>query len=186
MPEQAPGQASSLILPFEGIVPTLAPGAWVAPGASVVGDVILGPDASVWYGCVLRGDVHHIRIGARSNIQDLSMLHVRSHQYGCIVGDDVTVGHNVVLHGCTIGDGCLIGMGAIILDGAEIGPRCIIAAGALVTKGSVIPEGSLVVGAPAKVVRSLTPEEMAANAKLALKYVELSRRYLDLGLQREE
>jgi carbonic anhydrase/acetyltransferase-like protein (isoleucine patch superfamily) len=178
MPEQAPGQASSLILPFEGIVPTLAPGAWVAPGASVVGDVILGPDASVWYGCVLRGDVHHIRIGARSNIQDLSMLHVRSHQYGCIVGDDVTVGHNVVLHGCTIGDGCLIGMGAIILDGAVVEAGCLVAAGALIPPGMHVPSGSVVMGSPAKIKRAVSDEERQSFLDSAAHYVRLKARHV--------
>jgi gamma-carbonic anhydrase len=171
MPDQA------ILLPFEGILPTLAPGAWVAPGASVIGDVWLGQDASVWYGCVLRGDVHHIRIGARTNIQDLSMLHVRSHTHGCIVGDDVTVGHNVVLHGCTIGDGCLIGMGAIILDGAHIEAGCLVAAGALIPPGMHVPAGSVVMGSPAKIKRQVSEEERAGFLDSAAHYVQLMRRH---------
>jgi carbonic anhydrase/acetyltransferase-like protein (isoleucine patch superfamily) len=173
-----PDAASGLILPFEGILPTLAPGAWVAPSASVIGDVVLGQDASVWYGSVLRGDVHHIRVGARSNIQDLSMLHVRSHQFGCIVGEDVTVGHHVVLHGCTIGDGCLIGMGAIILDGATIGDGCLIAAGALIPPGMHVPPRSVVMGSPGKIKREVSDEEQAGFRESAAHYVRLMQRHI--------
>jgi carbonic anhydrase/acetyltransferase-like protein (isoleucine patch superfamily) len=145
--------------------------------------VEIGQESSVWYTAVLRGDINRIVLGDQTNVQDGSVLHV-SDDFACVLGDRVTVGHRAVVHACTVGDEVLVGMGAVILDGAQIGPRCIIAAGALVTKGASIPEGSLVVGSPAKVVRALTREEMAANARLALKYVELSRRYLDLGLQK--
>jgi len=165
--------------------PSVHPSAFIAPGAVVLGAVEIGSESSVWYSSVLRGDINRIVLGHQTNVQDGCVLHV-SDDFACVLGDRVTVGHRAVVHACTVGDEVLVGMGAIILDGAQIGPRSIIAAGALVTKGAVIPEGSLVVGAPAKVVRSLTPEEMAANVKLALKYVELSRRYLDLGLQRGE
>ena len=120
-------------------------------------------------------------IGPQSNVQDGSVLHV-SDDFACILGERVSVGHRAVVHACTVGDEVLVGMGAVIMDGAQVGPRSIIAAGCLVTKGMVIPEGSLVVGSPARVVRTLTPEERAANARLALKYVEISRRYLGLGL----
>jgi len=161
--------------------PSLADGVFIAPGAVVIGAVELGAESSVWYGAVLRGDINRIIVGPQSNVQDGSVLHV-SDDCACVLGERVTVGHRAVVHACTVGDEVLVGMGAIILDGAQIGPRSIIAAGALVTKGAVIPEGSLVVGSPARVVRSLTPEERAANARLALKYVELSRRYLALGL----
>jgi len=154
---------------------------FIAPGAVVIGAVELGAESSVWYGSVLRGDINRIIIGAQSNVQDGSVLHV-SDDHACVLGDRVTVGHRAIVHACTVGDEVLVGMGAIILDGAIIGARSIIAAGALVTKGKVIPEGSLVVGSPAKVVRMLTPEEQAANAKLALKYVEVSRRYREAGM----
>lgn len=150
--------------------------AFIAPGAVVVGAVSLGPESSVWYGSVLRGDINRIRVGAQSNVQDGSVLHV-SDDCECVLGERVTVGHRAVVHACTVGDDVLVGMGAIILDGAVIGARSVIAAGALVTKGKIIPEGSLVVGSPARVVRELTPEEQAANTKLALKYVEVSRRF---------
>jgi carbonic anhydrase/acetyltransferase-like protein (isoleucine patch superfamily) len=163
--------------------PSVHPSAFIAPGAVVLGGVEIGQESSVWYTAVLRGDINRIVLGDQTNVQDGSVLHV-SDDFACVLGDRVTVGHRAVVHACTVGDEVLVGMGAVILDGAQIGPRCIIAAGALVTKGASIPEGSLVVGSPAKVVRALTREEMAANARLALKYVELSRRYLDLGLQK--
>jgi carbonic anhydrase/acetyltransferase-like protein (isoleucine patch superfamily) len=161
--------------------PSVHPSAFIAPGAVVLGDVEIGAESSVWYTAVLRGDINRIVLGSQTNIQDGSVLHV-SDDFACVLGDRVTVGHRAVVHACTVGDEVLVGMGAIILDGAQIGPRSIIAAGALVTKGTVIPEGSLVVGSPAKVVRPLSREEMAANARLALKYVELSRRYIAMGL----
>lgn len=161
--------------------PAVAEDAFIAPGAVVLGAVEMGPQSSAWYGAVIRGDINRIVVGAQSNVQDGSVLHV-SDDHACILGDRVTVGHRAVVHACTVGDEVLVGMGAIILDGAQIGARSIIAAGALVTKGTVVPEGSLVVGSPARVVRALTPEEQAANGRLALKYVEVSRRYRALGL----
>ena len=156
--------------------PRLAATAWAAPGSVLVGAVTLAEEASVWYTAVLRGDINHVIVGERSNIQDGAVLHV-SDDFACEVGALVTVGHRAIVHACKVGDETLVGMGAIILDGAEIGPRCMIGAGALVTKGARIPEGSLVVGSPARVVRSLTAEERAANARLALKYVEIAKRY---------
>ena len=162
---------------FQPIVPATA---FVAPGAVVVGAVTLGEESSVWYGAVLRGDIQKICIGAQSNVQDGSVLHVAD-EHPCILGDRVTVGHRAVVHACRIHDDVLVGMGAIILDGAEIGSHSIIGAGALVTKGMKVPEGSLVVGSPARVVRSLRPDEMAGVSRLAAKYVALSRRYLKLG-----
>lgn len=163
------------------INPSVAADALILPGAVVLGAVEMGPQSSVWYGAVLRGDINRIVVGAQSNVQDGSVLHV-SDAHACILGDRVTVGHRAVVHACTVGDEVLVGMGAVILDGAQVGARSIIAAGALVTKGAVIPEGSLVVGSPARVVRQLRPEEQEANGRLALKYVEVSRRYLALGL----
>lgn len=167
----------SELLPYEGIFPTLGAGAWVAPGARVVGDVELGPDANVWYNAVLRGDVQSIRVGARTNIQDLVMLHVVSNRFGCILGDDVTVGHSAVLHGCTIERGCLIGMGAIVLDGAHVGEFCLIGAGALVAPGKVIPPRSVVMGSPGKIVRQVTDDEVASFLHSAVHYVQLAQRH---------
>lgn len=159
--------------------PEIHPTAFVAPGATVIGGVSLGESSSVWYGAVLRGDINRISVGARSNIQDGSVLHV-SDDEACVLHEDVTVGHRAVVHACEVGAETLVGMGAIILDGARIGPRCIIAAGALVTKGMRVPEGCLVMGAPARVVRALTTEERIGNARLAAKYVALSARYREL------
>lgn len=161
--------------------PSLHGGVFVAPGATVIGAVEMCAESSAWYGTVLRGDINSIFVGAQSNIQDGSVLHV-SDDFACVLGERVTVGHRAVVHACKVGDEVLVGMGAIILDGAEIGARSVIAAGALVTKGMVVPEGSLVVGSPARVVRPLSPDERLANARLALKYVEISRRYLELGM----
>jgi len=161
--------------------PAVAADVFIAPGAIVLGAVELQAEASVWYGSVLRGDINRIRVGAQSNVQDGSVLHV-SDDCACVLGERVSVGHRAVVHACTVGDEVLVGMGAIIMDGAQIGARSIIAAGSLVTKNTVIPEGSLVMGSPARVVRALSAEEQQANAKLALKYVEISRRYLALGL----
>lgn len=161
--------------------PSVAEDAFIAQGAVVLGAVEMREQSSVWYGAVLRGDINRIVVGAQSNVQDGSVLHV-SDDCACVLGERVTVGHRAVVHACTVGDEVLVGMGAIILDGAQIGARSIIAAGALVTKNAVIPEGSLVVGSPARVVRVLSTEEQRSNAKLALKYVEIARRYLAMGL----
>ena len=147
----------------------------------MLGSVELKEQSSIWFGAVLRGDINSIIIGAQSNVQDGSVLHV-SDDFPCILGERVTVGHRAVVHACTVGDEVLIGMGAIILDGAVIGARSIVAAGALVTKGMQVPEGSLVMGSPARVVRPLTEAEQKANAQLALKYVQISRRYLGMDV----
>jgi gamma-carbonic anhydrase len=154
--------------------------AFVAPGAVVLGAVTLAADSSIWYTSVLRGDINEIHVGPQSNVQDGSVLHV-SDAFPCVLGARVSVGHRAIVHAAEVGDEVLVGMGAIILDGARIGPRCVIAAGALVTKGMVVPEGSLVMGSPGRIVRALTPEERQANARLALKYVEISRRYREIA-----
>ena len=158
--------------------PTFHPTAFVAPGAVVIGDVTLGEESSVWYNTVLRGDIHEIKIGARSNIQDGSVIHLAD-DYGVYVGEYVTVGHKALLHACSIDDEVLVGMGAIVLDGAEIGARSIIGAGSLVTKGKVIPPGSLVMGSPGKVVRQLDQAEQLAIKSWAEKYVEVAKKHRD-------
>jgi carbonic anhydrase/acetyltransferase-like protein (isoleucine patch superfamily) len=165
------------ILAFDGRRPQIASGAWVAPGATVVGDVVLGPESSVWYGCVLRGDVHSIRVGARTNIQDASVLHVTRDRHPTLVGDEVTVGHRAVVHGCRVGEGALIGIGAIVLDGAEIGEEALVGAGAVVTPGVKVPPRTLVVGAPAKVVRQLEAEELTMQRERTLLYVATARQH---------
>lgn len=157
---------------------------WIAPSADVIGRVEMGEDVSIWFGCVVRGDVHHIKIGDRSNIQDLSMVHVTHHKkadesdgHPTIIGSDVTVGHRVMLHGCTIEDACLIGMSATILDGAVIGRESIVGAGALVTKNKIFPPRSLIMGSPAKVVRELSDEEVAELYASARRYVSFKENY---------
>ena len=156
--------------------PRVAGSAFIAPNATLLGDVTVGGEASVWYGAVLRGDINRIVVGDRSNVQDGSVLHL-SAEHGCLIGDDVTVGHMAMLHACTIGNEVLIGMGAIILDGVEIGDRCIIGAGALVTQNKKIPSGSMVMGSPAKVVRELTADEQNSIAGWAARYVALIPHY---------
>jgi len=159
--------------------PQVAQDAYIAPTATVVGAVTLGAGSSVWYGAVLRGDINEIRIGTESNIQDLCCLHVAD-DYPCIVGNRVTVGHRAILHACTVGDECLIGMGAIVLDGVVLGARCLVGAGALLTGGKIYPDGSLILGAPAKLVRTLTPEEQADLPHWALKYLPVARAHSHL------
>lgn len=162
---------------FEGRWPVLAPDVFVAPGASVIGDVEIGEGSSIWFGTVVRGDVFHIRIGRRSNIQDNSVVHVTNGINPTIVGDDVTVGHRVILHGCTIEDGALIGMGATVMDRAVVGRGTLVGAGALVTEGTVLPAGMLVLGAPARPKRPLTEDEMAHLKSAATTYTALARAY---------
>jgi carbonic anhydrase/acetyltransferase-like protein (isoleucine patch superfamily) len=150
--------------------PVLGKNVYIARGAVVVGDVTLGDGASVWYNAVLRGDINRIVVGAGSNIQDNAVLHLAD-DFPCLVGQYVTVGHSAIVHACTVGDECLIGMGAVILDGAELGAQCLVGAKALVTQNSKIPPGSLVLGAPATVVRALTQDERSVLRYWAEKYV---------------
>jgi carbonic anhydrase/acetyltransferase-like protein (isoleucine patch superfamily) len=167
----------SVILAYDGKSPRVAASAYLAPGSVVTGDVEIGEDSSVWFQTVIRGDVNHVRIGARTNVQDHSVVHVTSRTNPTIIGDDVTVGHRVVLHGCTVNDRCLVGIGAIVLDGAVIGPDAMVGAGALVPPGMVVPPGKLVLGAPAKVRRDLTPEEIAFFRTSAANYAGYAARY---------
>ena len=162
--------------------PRIHPTTFTAANATVIGDVTLGEESSVWYQCVLRADINRIVIGPRSNIQDGSVIHLAD-DFGTEVGELVTVGHKAILHACKIGDEVLVGMGAIVLDGAEIGARSIIGAGALVTGGKVFPPGSLIIGSPAKIVRTLTREEQAGIRVWADRYVTLSREYIARGIR---
>ena len=166
-----------MIAPFGDRVPRVDPGAFVADSAVVIGDVTLGAAASLWFHAVLRGDVESIRIGARTNIQDNATVHVTRDRWATVVGDDVTVGHGAIPHGCTVGDRCLIGMGAILLDGAVLEPECLVAAGALVTPGTHVPTRSLMVGSPAKRVRELTADEVAYLHRSAAGYVAHAAAY---------
>ncbi len=177
MNERFPG---AWILPFAGRWPEIDASAWVAPGATLVGDVTLGADSSVWYGCVLRGDVHRVRIGARSNVQDLSLLHVTHGRFACEVGDEVTIGHRAVVHGCRVEDAALIGIGAIVLDGARVGEGAWVGAGALVVPGAEIPPRTLALGVPARVVRALGDEELSLQRERTLQYVETAREHARL------
>jgi carbonic anhydrase/acetyltransferase-like protein (isoleucine patch superfamily) len=161
---------------LDGKSPQLGSGAWVADTASVIGTVELGENASVWFGAVIRGDTETIRVGRNSNIQDLAVLHA-DQGLPLTIGDDVTVGHQVMLHGCTIGDGSLIGIQAVVLNGAKIGRNCIVGAGSVVTEGKAFPDNSLILGAPAKVVRTLDDEAAARLARSAEGYVGNARRY---------
>jgi len=160
-------------------VPDTDQAAFVAGNATLVGDVVLGKDSSVWYGCVLRGDIQVIRIGVGTNVQDGTVVHLAD-DYGVEVGDYTTIGHMAMIHACKIGHECLIGMNATILDGAEIGDRCIIGAGALVTKNSRIPPGSMVLGSPGKIVKTLSPEEQSALRPWAEKYIHVARAHARL------
>jgi gamma-carbonic anhydrase len=157
-----------------GRVPDTVRAAFVAPNATVLGDVTLGARSSVWYGCVLRGDINSIAIGEGSNVQDGTIVHLAD-DYGARIGNYTTVGHAAIIHACDIGDECLIGMGATVLDGAKIGDRCIVGANALVTQRFVAPPGSMILGSPAKVVRPLTDAEQRGLRHWAEKYIEVAR-----------
>jgi len=161
-----------LIMPYRGKHPSIHESAFVAPGAVIVGDVTLGDASSVWFACVVRGDVHWIRIGARSNVQDGSVIHVTREKAPTLIGDDVTIAHSCTVHGCTIGDRVLVGMGATILDGARVGDEAIVGAGCLVPPGFEVPPGTLVTGVPAKVRRELSGEERAHNSWYSDNYVQ--------------
>src|SRR4051812_32034674 len=163
-------------------VPQLAEGAWVADSAQVIGNVQLAENASVWFGAILRGDNEVLRVGRNSNVQDGSVLH-SDPGFPLTLGDNVTVGHQVMLHGCIVGDGSLIGIQAVILNGAKIGRNCLVGAGALVTEGKEFPDGSMIIGSPAKVVRQLTPEQIAGLQRSAEHYVQNARRFAN-GLKR--
>jgi carbonic anhydrase/acetyltransferase-like protein (isoleucine patch superfamily) len=166
---------SALVRSFGSSVPRIHRDAWIAPGAVVVGDVEIGVDSSLWYGVVARGDVHRIRIGARTNVQDNSVLHVTKGRHACILGDEITVGHRAVVHGCTIGDRALVGIGAIVLDGAQVGDGALVGAGCLVPPGAKIPARSLVLGVPGRVVRTLSDDESEAQLRRTLEYVDNAR-----------
>jgi carbonic anhydrase/acetyltransferase-like protein (isoleucine patch superfamily) len=169
------------LLPYNGVWPRIACDAFVAPTAVVVGDVTVGAGASIWFGAVVRGDVHAIRIGARTNVQDLTVVHVTEGKHATAIGDDVTIGHRVVLHGCTVKDRCLVGIGAIVLDGAVVGEEAMVGAGALVPPGMTVPPRTLVLGAPARVKRELTAEEIAHLPRSAASYAARAKSYLQEG-----
>lgn len=166
-----------MIAPFKTIHPTIAPTAFIADDAVIIGDVEIGEDASVWFGSVVRGDVNFIRIGARTNIQDGTIVHVSSNTHSTVLEEQITVGHRVTLHGCYVESGCLIGIGAILLDGVRVGRNSLVAAGSLLTPGTQIPPNSVVMGSPAKVKRQVTEEELAYLDRSWRNYVELKGHY---------
>jgi carbonic anhydrase/acetyltransferase-like protein (isoleucine patch superfamily) len=167
-----------MIRSYKGISPKIPTSCYVDESAQVIGDVELGENASVWMSAVVRGDVHYIRIGSNSNIQDCSVMHGMLNQWPVVVGDWVTVGHSVTLHGCVVEDRCLIGMGSIILNGARVGAGSIVAAGTLIPEGVVIEPGSLVMGTPGKVRRKLTEEDQKLILKYAQNYLGYKEQYL--------
>ncbi len=166
-----------MIFAYGNDKPHLGRDVFVAENATVLGKVSLGDESSVWYGCVVRGDVGSIHIGSRTNIQDLSVVHVTTDKYDTWIGNNVTVGHRVMLHGCTIEARCLIGMGAIILDGAVIGEGSLIGAGALITPRTEVPPGSMVLGSPGRVVKTLSEAEQREFSHAAVSYVEIAKRH---------
>jgi carbonic anhydrase/acetyltransferase-like protein (isoleucine patch superfamily) len=167
-----------MIRSFQGIKPTIPDSCFIEETAVVVGDVTMGESCSVWFHAVIRGDVNSIRIGARTNVQDLTVLHVTHDTHPLMIGSDVTIGHHVVLHGCTIEDRVLVGMGSIIMDGAVIGEDSVVGAGALVTEGVVVPPKSLVLGSPAKVKRTVSEKELAWIKESAQNYVNYAQKYM--------
>lgn len=168
---------SNFILPYKGIFPKIHPDAWIAPNAVVAGDVEIGEDSSVWFGVQMRGDVHEIRIGKRTNIQDGTVIHVTRNLSGTYIGDGVTIGHMALLHACTVEDNAFVGMGAIILDEAVVESGAMLAAGAMLTGGKRIPSGELWAGRPAKFMRKLTQEDVDFFPVSADNYVRLSKEY---------
>ncbi len=174
-----------MIRSFQGTRPRVDASAFVAETAVIIGDVEIGPQSSVWYNCVVRGDVNSIRIGSRSNVQDLTMLHVTHKKHAddpgapLIIGDDVTIGHSVTLHGCTLENGCFVGMQAMVMDRAVVGEGALVGARALVTEGTVVPPRTLWVGAPARYKRDLTPDEVAWLKKSPGNYVKYAQQYMN-------
>ena len=167
---------------LDTLTPRLAETAWVADSAQVIGNVELAEGASIWFGAILRGDNETLHIGKNSNVQDGSMLHADP-GFPLTLGENVTVGHHVMLHGCSVGDGSLIGIKSVVLNGAKIGKNCLVGAGSLITEGKEFPDGSMIMGAPAKVVRPLTPEQIAGLSRAAAHYVDNAKRYAS-GLSR--
>lgn len=166
-----------MLIPFEGVLPKVHETAWLAETAAVIGDVEIGEHSSVWYHCVLRGDHMPIRVGKRTNIQDGSILHIESGKYDCVLGDDITVGHMAIVHGCHVGDGAVIAMGAIVLNNVKVGEGAVVGAGAVVPENKVIEPGTLWLGAPAKYVRDLNNEEIERFKNAAVSYMKNKERF---------
>lgn len=166
------------VIPFETIEPQLAENTFVAPSAIVIGNVKIGEDSGIWYGCTVRGDTNEIRIGNRSNVQDGSVIHVSAEGQGTYIGDDVTIGHMALIHACTLKDGCFVGMKACIMDGAIVETGAMVAAGALVSPGKVVKSGQVWAGVPAKYIRDMTDNDRSMLTWTAAHYVELAQRHI--------
>jgi carbonic anhydrase/acetyltransferase-like protein (isoleucine patch superfamily) len=164
-------------LSFKGVQPVIDPSVYVAPGAVIIGDVIIGPESSIWFGTIVRADVHYIRIGAQTNIQDQCILHVTGGRHPLNLDNRITVGHRAIIHGCTIEEGCLIGMGAVLLDGCHLGAEAIVGAGSVVSEGRYIPPRTLAMGVPAEPLREITEKELARARDSASHYIELAQIY---------
>ena len=171
-----------LILPYRGRLPAISPDAFIAPNAVVIGDVVIGPETGVWFGCVVRGDMNEIRIGARTNIQDGTVIHVDSQTYGAFIGSDVTIGHMCLIHACTLEDGSFVGMHATVMDGAVVERGAMVAAGAVVTPEKRVPSGQLWAGTPAKYWRDIKEQDREMMDRIPPGYVELARAYRQAGL----
>jgi carbonic anhydrase/acetyltransferase-like protein (isoleucine patch superfamily) len=183
LPETQHNQQQSLIIEVNGHTPQIDPSAFIAPNASIIGQVEIGPKASIWYGCVLRGDINAIKIGAQSNLQDLCVVHVNHKDQGTIIGDRVSVGHRVIMHSCIVDDDVLLGMGSVIMDGVKVGQGALVGAGAVVPPGMVVPPRHLVLGAPAKVVRELTAQDLKNNQGVLKRYLKVVDCYADPSLK---
>lgn len=166
-----------MLIPYKNILPNVHPTVYIAEGAKIIGDVVIGKNSSIWFNAVVRGDVNYIRIGENTNIQDGCLLHVRNNKYPLVLGSNVTLGHGVIAHGCMIENYCLLGMGVIVLDNARIGSYSLIAAGTVVKEHQIIPEGMLVAGIPAKILRPLSEEEKHSLEQSAENYVQYVRNY---------
>ncbi len=177
---------SQVILPYRGVMPTLGAGCFVAPTAAVVGDTVIGPETNIWFNCVVRGDVNEIRIGARTNVQDATVIHVSSTGQGTYIGEEVTIAHSALVHACTVEDRAFIGMQACVMDDARVETHAMVAAGALVTPGKTVPSGELWAGRPARKVRALSAEEIAYIDHLPGHYCRLAEEYLEAGIGRIE
>lgn len=171
--------SEEVIFPYQGMFPKLHPTVFMAPGSKIIGDVEIGEGSSVWFNSIVRGDVHYIKIGTFTNIQDCSMLHVTNNKFPLILGNNITVGHSVTLHGCTISNECLIGMGAIVLDGAKVNKHCIVAAGAVVLQGFEVPEGKVIAGVPGKIIRDVTEAEILEMEISAKRYFDYAEKTLN-------
>jgi carbonic anhydrase/acetyltransferase-like protein (isoleucine patch superfamily) len=172
----------AIIFPYQGITPILHPEAWAAPNCSMAGDIQIGARSSIWFGVAMRGDVHHIRVGEETNVQDNAVVHVTHNKFPCLIGNRVTVGHGAIVHACVLEDECLVGMGAVVLDGAIVQSGAMVAAGAVVSPGKVVPKGQIWAGTPAKLLRPMTEAEHTYLAWSAQHYASLAKRYREEGV----